>query len=276
MWAQARANGSRAPRRGIAQKVQTRDGPTQPGPGHRGPAQHTPGASYNPRMIPPSGYPERLRETLATLDIRNPSRPGDRMASVMLPILDEDAGSGEKHEPGLLLIVRTDRGRHGGQVALPGGNPEDGDATLWDVAVRETREEVGLAVEPDLLGTLGEFNTFVSRYRVLVHVAQIASGQKWVPQPDEVDAILRIPVRVLADLYADLPHVDDVWQLPIEAGFELDPSPFLVAGTLRPRGRGHRLETRRGTKEMPYIWGLTARIVYTFLREAWLPAAGAS
>jgi len=215
---------------------------------------------------PRPAWAERVARTLAPVQIRNPSRPGDRTASVLLPLVDRD---GDAH---LLGIVRADRGRHGGQFALPGGSTEPGDATSWDTAVRETCEEIGVARGIERLGALGEFNTFVSRYRVQVHVGYVpAEPPAWRLQEDEVQAVLRIPLARLAGLARDLPRVDDVWHLPIEAGFELDPERFRVAGTVPPRGRGHRLENRRGTFDMPYVWGLTARILYVFLREVWAP-----
>jgi hypothetical protein len=119
---------------------------------------------------------------------------------------------------------------------------------------------------------LGEFNTYVSRARVDVHIGYVRQPQVWVPQEDEVAAILEVPLELLARLHKDLPRVDDVWNLPIEAGFEFDPEPFLVAGRHPPRGVGHRLTTHEGVREMPFIWGLTARILYDFLRGVWIPA----
>ena len=44
-----------------------------------------------------------------------------------------------------MLIVRTDRGLHGGQLALPGGKVDADDETLMATALREAEEEIGLA-----------------------------------------------------------------------------------------------------------------------------------
>jgi 8-oxo-dGTP pyrophosphatase MutT (NUDIX family) len=62
--------------------------------------------------------------------------------------------------PEILLILRAEREGDpwSGQIALPGGRQEAGDATLQDTAVRETLEETGidLASSGIVLGTLDE------------------------------------------------------------------------------------------------------------------------
>ncbi len=227
---------------------------------------------------PRPAWLDRVARTLEPVEIRQPSRPGDRTASVLLPIVERTApGRADMSDevaphPHLLGIIRTDRGRHGGQFGLPGGRPEDVDADSRDTAMRETREELGLAHNVTYLGCLGEFNTVVSRFRVLVHVAFLPTPQPWTPQPGEAEAALEIPLETLVAEYRAIPPVDDAWNLPIDAGFEIDPHAYRVAGTIPPRGRGHELQTRRGPRTMPYIWGLTARILYTFLQRVWIPA----
>ncbi|MEM7164809.1 MAG: CoA pyrophosphatase [Planctomycetota bacterium] len=211
--------------------------------------------------LPP--YAEQIRTALATsADTQNPSRPQDRMAAVVLPLLGGSA-------PSFVGILRDDRGPHGGQFALPGGAADPTDANSWGTAVREMREEVGLGQEMLPLGQLGEYNTVISGYRVLVHVGFVPTSQSWTPQPGEVEAVLEIPIAQLLPDFAQMPQVDDVWTLPISNGFEFDAQRFVVAGELPPRGRGHRLRMQEREEEMPFIWGLTARILYDFLRLAW-------
>jgi 8-oxo-dGTP pyrophosphatase MutT (NUDIX family) len=209
-------------------------------------------------------YLDRVIEQLERVHTRNPSRPGDRLAAVLLPLLGEG-------EPAILGILRSPVGLHGGQFGLPGGLLEPGDASPWDCALREAFEEVGLEEPVEFLGTLGEFNTYVSRLRVEVHVGFVPRRQEWVPQEDEVAGILEVPIALLVNLFRHLPRVEDVWDLPIEAGFEFDPEPYLVSGIHPPRGVGHRLTTHDGVREMPFIWGLTARVLYEFLRRVWIP-----
>jgi 8-oxo-dGTP pyrophosphatase MutT (NUDIX family) len=82
------------------------------------------------------------------------SRPGLRAASVAICVLlQQDVPS--------LLITRRAAGlrNHSGQWALPGGSREPGESVA-DAALRELREETGVAVSADeVLGVLDDFAT---------------------------------------------------------------------------------------------------------------------
>ena len=63
-----------------------------------------------------------------------------RTAAVLVPTYRDAEG-----EMRVVLVVRADDGGlHGGQLGLPGGKPEPGDADLRATALREAQEEVGL------------------------------------------------------------------------------------------------------------------------------------
>lgn len=51
------------------------------------------------------------------------------------------------------LILRAEFGVHSGQVAFPGGQFEQNDGSLWNTALREAHEEVGL--QPDKIEEVG-------------------------------------------------------------------------------------------------------------------------
>ncbi|MGE3167060.1 MAG: CoA pyrophosphatase [Planctomycetota bacterium] len=208
--------------------------------------------------------PAVLAQRLEGLRLSNPVRPIDRVAAVLLLVLD-------RPHPSFLGIVRKESGLHGGQFALPGGGVEPGDRDAWAAAVREAREEVGLRDEPIALGRLGDYDTVVSRTRVTVQVGFLPRAQSWSPQESEVQGIFEVPWAPLVALYEDLPPVERGTLLPIDAGFEFDAAPYCVAGVLPPRGRGHRLTTPSGTHDMPFVWGLTARILYDFIHHVWQP-----
>lgn len=214
----------------------------------------------------PQDVPDQdgIARCLQDLEIQNPVRDVAREAAVVLPLLPGN-------EPSFIGIVRQNHGTHGGQFALPGGMPEASDESAWHTAVREMREEVGLAGEISNLGFLERYDTHVSQTRVSVFVGALTERQDWVPEPEEVQGIFEIPIRVLREIYAELPRVASGWRLPIEAGFEFDAEPYRVAGILPPRGRGHQLRLGSEIQNMPFIWGLTARILYDFIQHVWIP-----
>ncbi|MEZ6195111.1 MAG: CoA pyrophosphatase [Planctomycetota bacterium] len=209
-----------------------------------------------------------IRRRLGELDIRQPAREGDRRASVLLLIL-------ERGEPVLLAIARGTQGSHPGQFGLPGGRPEPVDASSWDTAIREAREEIGLEDHVESLGFLGEYNTRASRFQVDVHVGWLHERPRWRPDGVEVAGVLEVPFSFLEREVRRLPEVSHAWELPIEAGFEFDAAPFLMAGEVPERGVGHRLLREGRELELPFVWGLTARVLYDFIRLVWRPATAA-
>ena len=157
-------------------------------------------------------YLEPLRRQLAGVYTRNPSRTGDRAAAVLLPLVGPP--------PSFVGILRADHGTpHGGQFALPGGMIENGESA-WECAVREAREELGLDAPPEFLGVLGEFNTHVTRFRVIVNVGYVVRIPLWRPQTEEVASIFVIPIRKMLPCLERMTSVEDVWHLPLDEGFE--------------------------------------------------------
>jgi 8-oxo-dGTP pyrophosphatase MutT (NUDIX family) len=90
-----------------------------------------------------------------------------RPAAVLVPIID-------RSEPTVLLTLRTaELASHAGQVAFPGGKIEPADESPVAAALREAREETGLApalIEP--IGYLDLYLTF-SGFRILPTVARV-------------------------------------------------------------------------------------------------------
>lgn len=158
-------------------------------------------------------------------------------AAVLIPILPQ----GE--EFCFLLTQRTDKVEtHKGQISFPGGLYEDSDRNLLQTALRETWEEIGLASEG--IHILGEFDEYLSITGLIVtpFAAWIGGPLNLAPNPDEVDAILRVPFSIFQD------------------------------------GRYLRVErrVRLGVERKVYfydfqgkeVWGLTAQIIRDFLRLA--------
>jgi 8-oxo-dGTP pyrophosphatase MutT (NUDIX family) len=112
-------------------------------------------------------------------------------ASVLVPIIDRST-------PTVLLTQRTaDLTNHAGQVALPGGRIDPADESPVAAAMREAKEEVGLApvlVEP--IGYLDLYLTF-SGFRILPTVARVKPEFTLTLNPGEVTEAFEVPLAFL-------------------------------------------------------------------------------
>ncbi len=101
----------------------------------------------------------------------------------------------------IVLVARADDGgQHGGQLGLPGGKPEAGDADLQATALREAEEEVGLDPETvEVIEALPPFETRRTNWRVHPFLARVPAGTTWCLQEAEIVGILTPPARALAD-----------------------------------------------------------------------------
>ncbi len=104
----------------------------------------------------------------------------------------------ETREAAFLLTRRMPHlGTHAGQQALPGGKVDTGESE--EVAARrETAEEIGLQLSKDDL--LGRLDYYITRTFLVVapFVYWSEYAGELVPNPQEVQAVRRVP---LADLY---------------------------------------------------------------------------
>jgi 8-oxo-dGTP pyrophosphatase MutT (NUDIX family) len=162
-------------------------------------------------------------------------------AAIVVPFYSDRLG-----ELRLILIERTSGGRHGGQLALPGGRCELGDATMRDTAVREACEELGIAPEAvHILGELAPTRTRSTGLIVWPFVARLSPlPDRWCPQESEVASVVDLRVADVVD--------------PDMAGYE----EMHFAGWQGPR---HVPVRWRGGR---VLWGLTLRVL-----EPVLPAA---
>ncbi len=105
-----------------------------------------------------------------------------------------------KGEWQLVFTRRTDTvEHHKGQVSFPGGGCETGESTPEATALREAREEIGLAPEDvRLLGRMNDIIT-ITNYRVTPIVGVIPWPYMFTPEPAEVGRVFSIPLLWLAD-----------------------------------------------------------------------------
>jgi 8-oxo-dGTP pyrophosphatase MutT (NUDIX family) len=133
---------------------------------------------------------------------------------VLAPVYRDDAGVLR-----ILLLLRTDRGIHGGQLGLPGGRPEPGDRDFLATALREAEEEVGLApTRVEVLAALDPVETHATGWRVHPFLGRVPGDTEWRLQPDEVVRLLTPGVAMLGDPAARrrLPFTSSHFPEPID------------------------------------------------------------
>jgi 8-oxo-dGTP pyrophosphatase MutT (NUDIX family) len=128
---------------------------------------------------------------------------------------------------------------HAGQISLPGGAVEPGE-TSEAAALRELREELGVAAESQSLGRLAECYVFASDFVITPWVAATDAEPVWRPDPGEVQSVVELPLEVLFD-------EDCVGRLTIERGPLMFHAPSIRVG-----------ETR--------VWGATSTILAELAR----------
>jgi 8-oxo-dGTP pyrophosphatase MutT (NUDIX family) len=128
-------------------------------------------------------------------------------SAVLVPVYRDTTGALR-----VVLIVRTEHGRHGGQVALPGGMRSGQDNDLVATALREAEEEVGLPRDAvEILTALPLVDT-TTGYLITPFLAHVtAPPSEWRRQEREIAEVLVVPVADLGR--ADL-RGEELWQLP--------------------------------------------------------------
>ena len=160
--------------------------------------------------------------------------PDARAAAVLVPLFEED---------GAAWVVLTRRSshlrNHRGDVAFPGGRQDPGE-DLMGAALREAREEVGLAPDRvEVIGELDRLTTVSSGFEVAPFVGVLPGRPVLHPNLAEIARVFDV---VLDELLDEGVYREETWELPWG---EREVSFFELEG-----------ET---------VWGATARILRQLL-----------
>ena len=117
-----------------------------------------------------------------------------RRAAVLVPLVRRPQGLA------VLLTRRTDHlNDHAGQVSFPGGRTDPEDADAIATALREAREEVGLAAdEIEVIGVLPTYTT-VTAYEVTPVVGLLDPPRALALDAFEVAEVFEVPLAFLMD-----------------------------------------------------------------------------
>ena len=196
-----------------------------------------------PRLAWPPGDTARVRDAAGLILVfpkttinAEPAEPAEKDRPPRVQRVPRSPSSGDAH---IILTVRADALRHGGQVSLPGGVVDPGE-TFEQAALREAHEEVALPLERvRVLGALTPMDIPVSGFRLHPIVAMRDSQPALLASDGEVARILEI-------------DVDDLM------------NPAHLITTERERG-GFRLTVPAFKIADVEIWGATAMVLAEFL-----------
>lgn len=149
-------------------------------------AKELPGESAHQKMAPTS-------RPLSSFAKENASSFRESSVAVLLMHLENGIE--------IVLIQRPEyEGNHSGQISFPGGKREESDADLYQTAVRECFEEIGVAlIDEQFIGALTPVFIPVSSFHVEVNLFYLSEVPKFVKDEREVDSIFTIKLTELLD-----------------------------------------------------------------------------
>jgi 8-oxo-dGTP pyrophosphatase MutT (NUDIX family) len=140
----------------------------------------------------------------------------------------------------LILTKRTERlSHHQAQISLPGGRQDTGES-LTQTALREAREELGVAPESvRILGMLTPLYIPPSNYCIYPVVSAVSERPNFLPSPKEVAETIEVP---LGHLLNAKNRVEEIWTI-----------------------RGIKVNVPFYSFQEHKIWGATAMVLSEFL-----------
>lgn len=169
----------------------------------------------------PAGMMDKIASTL-------------KPAGVLIPV--------RRHESGLSVLLTqrsADLKHHAGQVSFPGGRMEEADADIEVTALRETREEIGIAEEQ--VAIIGYLETMPT-----------VTGYAVTPIVGLVDG--------LVDIAIDRTEVEYTFEVPLS--YLLDPANHRLVAR---EWQGLSFSMVEFHFEEQRIWGATAQMLMRFI-----------
>jgi len=176
-------------------------------------------------------------------------------AAVLIPIIWEN------DQLAVLFEVRSPHlAWQPGEICFPGGRIEATDDSPLSAAVRETAEELGLAMgQIQVLGSLYEVVSPIG-VRLYPCVAYITDTHLIKPSQDEVSEIFTVPLEFLLGVKPIIGQMERCTRPLADFPFELLP------------GYSDKWKSRKNYEVLFYkynqhvIWGLTAQVLHNFLK----------
>lgn len=161
-----------------------------------------------------------------------------KRASVLICLFE-----GDDDDLRVILTKRSSKlSSHSGEVSLPGGKAEEGDADDAETATREANEEIGL--DPSLVNVVTVLEPFLSKHllRVIPVVGILSNKKAFNPTPNaaEVEAVFDAPLEMF---------IKDENRRAEEREWMGDK--YLI----------HYFDYETNSKKKYVIWGLTAGIL---------------
>lgn len=134
-----------------------------------------------------------LKSLLQPVDVQIKNLPSGLSPAAVLVTLHQEAD-----QDWLLFTRRPETMRqHKGQIAFPGGKFDAEDKMLYQTALRESHEEIGLHPQDvTLIGSLPPFDT-ISSYYLYPFVGRFNWPYELALNPAEISEVIRVPIRHL-------------------------------------------------------------------------------
>jgi 8-oxo-dGTP pyrophosphatase MutT (NUDIX family) len=129
-----------------------------------------------------------------SIDIRAGGEFNAKQSSVLVII-----HFNHEYTPTIIFTKRSSNLRnHAGEISFPGGRVSDQDHSMIETALRETYEEIGLAIQKEkIIGSLAPTNTYTTK--IVIYPFIVILGKISVPfEPnEEVEQVIELPLEVL-------------------------------------------------------------------------------